>query len=88
MAIDTGKIFNIDIKDYFENPSKVDNLLNYNLVGVHCHKENISDFASLVPDEAEAVVNYQHNFFGAGSDCDRYLFQHHQIGVALIPKKK
>ena len=86
MAIDTGKILNIDINDYVSSKSK--SLYSYDLVGVHCQKEDLSEFASLVPDEAEAVVNYQHNFFGAGSDGHRYLFEHHQMGVALVPKKK
>ncbi|MDD5192027.1 MAG: hypothetical protein PHH54_01695 [Candidatus Nanoarchaeia archaeon] len=91
MAIDTGKILNMSIKDYAESKGvSLRELSNtYNLVGVHCDQRDISEFASSVPDEAEIVVNYQDTFFGAGagSDIDRYRFLHHQIGVALIPKK-
>ena len=84
MAIDTGKILNISAKDYIDSkPSAGVHLYNYDLVGVHSPKGEISDFAALVPDEAEAVVNYQHNFFGT-----KFGFEHHQMGVALIPKKK
>ena len=92
MAIDTGKILNISIDEYCINQFKRSGSIairhshNYTLIGVHCDKESIKAFASLVPDEAEVVVKYEKQFFGAGAAG--ITFKYHQIGVALIPKSK
>jgi len=92
MAIDTGKIFgDLSIEEYLKNQYNtnknwVRHSHEYDLVGVHSDKPAIADFAELVPNEAEAVVNYHHHFFGAGSGAP--VFLHHQMGIALIPKKR
>ena len=93
MAIDTGKIFgDISIGEYCATQHAGGTMgtkapYYYDIVAIHSHKETIEDFAELVPDNAEAVVKYQHNFFGAGSETS-ISFQHHQMGIALIPKTK
>ena len=82
MAIDTKKILNIPIEHYFThlNPGR-----EYSCVAIHSDNKDINEFAKLVPNKAECVVNYEHNFFGAGTDSGRYKFLHHQMGIALIP---
>tara|TARA_Y100000310_G_scaffold268360_1_gene280937 strand:+ start:4069 stop:4335 length:267 start_codon:yes stop_codon:yes gene_type:complete len=86
MAINIEKILNIEIREYCD--SRYKNITCYDLKGVHLRDEqgNPTNFADLVPDKAEVVVNYQHNFFGTGSRSQGSIFEHHQMGVALIPK--
>jgi hypothetical protein len=86
MAIDTGKILNVKIEEYAN--SKCKSTSYYDLIGVHCDKADIREFAALVPNDAEVVVNYQRQMFGAGAGRAHFTdFQYYQMGVALIPKK-
>ncbi len=80
------KILNVNIRDYVESKGRT--LEQYDLQGVHTSKARIKKFAELVPKDAEVVVNYQHQFFGAGSGSYTVYFQHYQSGIALIPKKE
>lgn len=82
MAISVEKILTISAKDWFEmmeTPAKA-----YKPVGVHYStisgtgevKDINKEFAKIVPDEADVVVNYY--VFG-----ERYAY-----GTALIPKRE
>jgi len=51
-------------------------------VGVHYEKGDLKNFAELVPDEAEVVVDYKNKL-----SQSNYGSIHHQYGTALIPKK-
>ncbi|MEK6844524.1 MAG: hypothetical protein AABX83_03830 [Nanoarchaeota archaeon] len=63
-----------DIKNYVHVP-------NYDLVGVHSNSNDIEEFAKLVPDEAEIVVNYK-----IALALGTYTSSYHQCGTALVPK--
>ena len=78
MAIGLSKILSMRAKDYVG--SGIDIKTAYKIVGIHCDLHDIKEFAKLVPDDAEVVVDYHHEL-----SRDPYSF-HHQYGVALIPR--
>lgn len=80
------KILNIHIRDYLELSKKI--LGEYELRGVHSSSGSLKEFAQLVPNETEVVVNYNIQFFGAGCEKGSIKFHYNQEGIALIPKKR
>ena len=82
MGITLEKILNIDIKDYVQSGGKT--LTDYQLIGVHSHEPTVKEFAQIVPNNCEVVVNYQHRFFITGEY--KTTARHHQSGVGLVPK--
>ena len=103
MAISLEKILPISLEDYLEFDDRIP-LSNrippyataYDLVAVHLEgkSEPIENFARRVPDGAEVVVNYQHQFYGTSiSRVDEWSqnvseWYHHHSGIALIRKKE
>jgi len=69
MAINIDKILTISAEEYAMNKKTA--LSNYNLIGVHS-KGSVEDFAEVVQNNAEVVVNYK------ATCCS---------GTALVPKK-
>ena len=59
-------------------------LANYDMVGVHSHRDNIEHFAKMAPEGTEVVVDY---IFRASTSINQSpIFSH--SGTALIPKLK
>ena len=84
MAIPLDKILNLSIDLYVRNQSRI--LADYTLIGVHCDKPRIDEFARLVPDNAEVVVNYEWRSHTSGGTINQDHF--YQGGVALIRKEE
>ena len=90
MTIALDKILTMSAQDYVGSGLKVKD--GYNMVGVHFLVEAsgggeilskiINKFASQVPDNAEAVVNYQ-----TITSANKYRFYVQMSGTALIPKR-
>ena len=82
-TITLDKILTVSARDYVDSQNK--GLANYDMVGVHSHRDNIEHFAKRAPEGTEVVVDY---IFRASSQSTNQptIFSH--SGTALIPKLK
>jgi len=93
----TEKILPIKIEKYLESQyvdgsGKPVHIYDYEVKAVHCKTGELLDFAKLVPEGTEAVVEYQHLMCSVPrrenyKDSNEFI-QHHQMGLALILKKE